>query len=157
MTRARQAAMELRRRHGIDGLMDEELLDRVAGAERLEIEEGWPLRGRVREVYCAGMLAIRGGLEAGWVFWLKAHGLGHHLLHRGNHLYVRDGLHLWQRHEMEAELFAGTLLLGAARPLTDLAMLSATAGVPRECVLSWQTACLLVDEEARRLAQAPHL
>jgi hypothetical protein len=97
----------------------------------------------VREVDAAGLLGIRAGLAAGWVRWLKAHGLGHHLVHRGNHLYAEGKLHLWHRQEIEAELFAGELFLAdlVGTPLT-LNELAAAARVPLECVYSWQAASI---------------
>ncbi|HEV8633166.1 MAG TPA: hypothetical protein VG370_02830 [Chloroflexota bacterium] len=102
--------MWLNRTHGVDGVPSDAELDAMLAATGLAVVEGCRFTGRVREVYAAGLLGIRAGLPAGWVRWLKAHGLGHHLLHRGNHLYRRGRLHLWQRHEVEAELFAGGLL-----------------------------------------------
>jgi hypothetical protein len=123
------------------GSPDDAALDALLADADLSVVEGCPFTGRVREVYAAGLLGIRAGLSSEWVRWLKGHGLGHHLLHRGNHLYAAGGLHLWQRQEIEAELFAGTLLFGPASPI-DVRRLAGTARVPPECVRSWQASVL---------------
>jgi hypothetical protein len=80
------------------------------------------------------------------VRWLKCHGLGHHLLHRGNRLYAEGRLYLWRRQEAEAELFAGTLLFGGAGPLRGPLALARAARVPLACARSWQAALLLAHE-----------
>lgn len=92
------------------------------------------------------MLGIRAGLSAEWTRWLKAHGLAHHLLHHGNHAYADGTFYLWAPQEVEAELFAGTLLFGDASPL-DLRGLAERAHVPAACVASWQAAALSVERE----------
>lgn len=136
-------AGRVRARQGVRGVPDDAELDALLAAEGLDVEEGWPFTGRVREAYSAGVLGIRAGLPSGWVRWLKAHGLGHHLLHHGNHLYATGTLHRWERQEVEAELFAGTLLLAdEPAPLFDLGRLAELGRVPPECVRSWQVAYL---------------
>ena len=149
MWTARDRALALRAAHGVGGVPSDAQLDRILAAEGLTVEVDWPFGGRVREVYSAGLLGIRAGLPRGWVRWLKGHGLGHHLLHRGNHLYARDGLHLWQRQELEAELFAGALLLPEP-PLAPATFpeLADHAEVPVECIHAWQAATALAVEVA---------
>jgi hypothetical protein len=141
MWEAERRAVRLRAVYGVAGPIDDRDLDAIVAAAGLVVEGGWPFVGRVREVYAVGRLGIRRGLSPEWVRWLKGHGLGHHLLHRGNHLYVRGGLHIWRRHEVEAELFAGTLLLpSVVDPGVGFTELGRRARVPAECVLSWQAA-----------------
>jgi hypothetical protein len=143
-----ERAARVRALHGVRGVPDDAHLDALLAAEGLDVEEGWVFTGRVREAYSAGMLGIRAGLSSEWVRWLKAHGLAHHLLHRGNHLYAEGTFHLWQRHEVEAELFAGTLLLAdAPPPVFNLPRLAELGRVPLECVRSWQVAYLVLQEE----------
>jgi hypothetical protein len=150
MLSARERAHALRAAHGLDGAPTDRQLDAILASTGLAVEADWPFTGRVREVYAAGRLGIRADLSRDWVRWLKGHGLGHHLLHSGNHLYVRDGLYLWQRQELEAELFAGTLLLaGAAVSCRSLDELARRAEVPLSCVHTWQAASLLAEELAR--------
>jgi hypothetical protein len=145
LSRARRLALDLRARHRIEGPPSEAELAATLSAAGLRVVHGCPFVGQVREVYADGLLGLRAGLAAGWVRWLKAHGLGHHLLHRGNHLFAANGLYLWQQQELEAELFAGTLLLGPVTPL-DLSGLADAAAVPPECIRAWQAASLLVRE-----------
>lgn len=149
---ARELALAFRERHGLKGAPTDRQIDRLLRAAGLEVERRWPFVGRVREVYAAGTLAIGRGQPPEWVRWLKCHGLGHHLLHRGNHLYAGDGIHMWQQQEIEAEMFAGTILLegveGAGPSLRRLAEL---ARVPIECVHSWQAVQIRIYEERGRL------
>ena len=135
LRRARERALALRAARGLDGPPDDARLDALLAAEGLAVVERCPFRGRAREVYVDGVLGIRRGLPPEWVRWLKAHGLAHHLLHHGNHAYADGTFYLWARQEAEAELFAGTLLFGAAGPL-DLAGLAERAGVPPSCARS---------------------
>jgi hypothetical protein len=139
--------MWLNRTHGVDGVPGDAELDALLAAAGLAVVEGCRFTGRVREVYAAGLLGIRAGLAPGWVRWLKAHGLGHHLVHRGNHLYAEGKLHRWRQQEIEAELFAGELFSAdlAGTPLT-LEGLAAAAGVPVACVRSWQAASIYAHE-----------
>ena len=146
MLLARQRALAVRASRRVVGGPDDATLDGLLADADLTVVEGCPFTGRVREVYAAGLLGIRAGTSPEWTRWLKGHGLGHHLLHRGNHLYSAGGLHLWQRQEIEAELFAGTLFFGPASPL-DISALAEMAAVPRECVRSWQASFLHFLEE----------
>lgn len=146
---ARERALALRTAHHLDGPPNDAALDALLAAEGLAVVARCPLHGRAREVYVDGVLGLRRGLPRAWVRWLKAHGLAHHLLHHGNHAYADESLYLWARQELEAELFAGTLLFGAAGPL-DLAGLAEGAGVPAECARSWQTAALTAEQERDR-------
>lgn len=133
--------------YGCETVLSDDGLDRLLAASGLRVIEGCPFNGRVREVYVNGLLGIRAGLSPEWARWLKLHGLGHHLLHRGNHLYVSNGLHLWQEQELEAELFAGAVLLGPVIGQTpSLPRLASVAKVPLECVLSWQAGVLHAHE-----------
>lgn len=153
--RVLERAEAMRRAHRLDGVVSDAALRHLLAAEGLVVFEGCPFGGRVREVYASGVLGIRAGVSPGWVRWLKCHGLGHHTLHRGNHLYVRDGLYLWQRQEIEAELFAGALLLGEQSPIQDLAALAEAAAVPVECVQAWQAALLSALEDRPRDGAGP--
>jgi hypothetical protein len=101
-------------------------------------------------VYADGVLGLAAGLSREWARWLKAHGLAHHLLHRGDHAYARAGLYLCQQQELEAELFAGTLVLGAVSSPAGLPALAAAARVPLACVHSWPAALALAHEPDRR-------
>ena len=151
MQPAQERARRLRSTIRLKGAPDDRALDALLAGSGLAVLERCPLPGPVREVYAAGLLGIRAGLSPEWVRWLKAHGLAHHLLHRGNHLYAEGKLYLWHRQEIEAELFAGELffadLVGA--PLT-LDGLAAAARVPLACVHSWQAASVYAHEVGLR-------
>jgi hypothetical protein len=143
---AQQRGLAVRAAHGLGGVPDDRALDALLRAEGLGVHERCPFGGRLREVYLGGVLGIRAGQPAGWVRWLKCHGLGHHLLHRGNRLYAEGKLYLWRRQEAEAELFAGTVLLGDVGPLRGPGALAREARVPLACARSWQAALLLAHE-----------
>jgi hypothetical protein len=144
--RARERGLTVRAAHSLFGAPDDRALDALLRAEGLAVVERCPFDGRLREVYLGGVLGIRAGQSTGWVRWLKCHGLGHHLLHHGNRLYAEGKLYLWRLQEAEAELFAGTLLFGAAGPLRGLDTLAREARVPLVCAQSWQAALLLAHE-----------
>lgn len=83
----------------------------MIAAAGLVVVEGCPFRGPAQEVNAHGLLGIARGLPRLRVRWLKAHGLGHHVLpHRGNHTYAAHKMYLWVQQELEAELFARTRL-----------------------------------------------
>lgn len=146
MRSVRERALALRAAHGLVGSPDDRALDALLAAAGLRVVERCPLVGRLREIYMGGVLAIRAGQPRSWVRWLKAHGLGHHLLHHGNRLYAEGPLYLWEQQEAEAELFAGTLMFGDRGPLCRLGDLAAEARVPTACARSWQGALLLANE-----------
>ena len=150
---AQERARRLRAAHRLRGPPDDRALAALLAGAGLAVLERCPLPDRVREAYAAGLLGIRTGLAPEWVRWLKAHGLAHRLLHRGNHLHAAGKLHLWHRQEIEAELFAGELfladLVGTPPTLNDLA---AAARVPLACVHSWQAASIDAYETGLRRA-----
>jgi hypothetical protein len=140
-----EAGHRLRGDYGV-GLMPiptEQLLE-IARDSGADVDLHEPLGGRVREVYAEGTIAIRRGMPEVWTRWLLAHGLGHHMLHpHANHLYLAGNDRLFERdrHEYQAELFAGALLVGEPhRPATtpkDALEMSAWYDVPFACVLRW--------------------
>lgn len=135
------AGHALRERYELRGVVSESDLEVVLAAERLTIDEGWPLSGRLQEVYIAergsgeGHAAIRRGLSVREVRWLTAHALGHHTMHRTNR-YILDRVTLAKR-EREAELFAGAFLLNIGWPFPPAWEIADTNKVPQDRVERW--------------------
>jgi hypothetical protein len=63
----------------------------------------------IREFRRGKIIGIRSDQSLPWRKWLKAHALGHYLMHAGDQLQL-DGWR-FRRQERQAEQFAGSLLL----------------------------------------------
>ena len=70
------------------------------------------LAGRLKEIYLGKHIVLKESLSPFEKRVLIAHALGHHFLHKGNHLYFAERGYIWnRRQEYEAEVFAAYLLI----------------------------------------------
>lgn len=136
--------MRLRLESGLVGVPSWETMLVLCSDLGADVEVDARLRGRVREVYVEGTIALKSGMRRIWQRWLLMHGCAHHVLHPSeNHLYLADSDDRYRidRHEREAEVFAGTFLFGPlAQPVlgvNDAMELAAWAEVPLVCTLRW--------------------
>jgi hypothetical protein len=109
-------ALALRDRHAISGVATEAELDRVLASCGVERIPDQPLAGRVKGLLVGRTLVLAAGLSGGWRCAVKAHELGHFLLHRGGgHFYLLEpSARMLQRAaEREAHVFGGALVLGS--------------------------------------------
>lgn len=101
----------------------------------------FPLTGRLREVVIEDYIFIKNGLTSPWRRWLRAHAFAHILLHVGNQVIIaQTNPLLYNRQELQADLFAGYLLVGDPLrfgPDATLHDIAAWATVPEECLLRW--------------------
>ncbi len=132
---AHEAAEQFARKHSLCRPVVETVLDRALAAENIEVVDA-PADLPVPEVRRGNVIGIRLGESHSWRKWLKAHALGHYLLHRGDQFENCDKLVL-ARQERQADLFAGWLLIGSARTSQPAWELAEQYGVPTECVEGW--------------------
>lgn len=121
MWTALRLAGAVREKYAIRGVATEDEIDLALAGEGLVVWERAPLRGRVRGLHYEGVVALGAHLGRGERCAVKGHELAHFLLHDRNALYlaVPSQKVLGSRHESEATLFAGGLLIGV--PKDDLA------------------------------------
>lgn len=141
--------------HGVAGVATWGDLARVARAAGAEVWFDVDLRGRVWGLYFEGVICVRRRLQPGDQKLVVAHELGHAMLgHDGARFYRRDARR-WRPSglELQASLFAWTLLLG--QPPPDLDALDAQiaaghrAGLPLDWLFSVASA-LTLDHPAVR-------
>jgi hypothetical protein len=143
MDGAVRRGLHLRSEFGITGISSEDEVDAVLGAHGIEVGPPMPFRGRIRGVLLGDMIYLRGSLERGERTVVKAHELGHHLLHETSAFYMNTPLHvgLGSRQEREAHLFAGALVLGrppaSTEGVADLMQDGWHAGVPASFLFEW--------------------
>lgn len=122
MSRAQELAGHLRSEFLLAETVPDCDLEAVCAAMRLDVAFGESLPADLPELYVNGRLALRRGLPDAEERWLIAHGLGHHLMHKGSRFRV-DRATLAKK-EREAEEFAGYLFLArtwALHPAWELA------------------------------------
>lgn len=145
---SRELAVYLRGLDGINGIPTDEDIARMAKRAGLVIDEDQPFRGRVREIYVSGHVAVRKGTERTWRRWLILHALGHHICHTGNSIAECrfDNGRWWAQHrkrERNAELIAGWTIFGNLPDRDPLgfgmtpALVAEWGEVPEECVRRW--------------------
>lgn len=139
MSRAAAMGASLRRWLGISGRVDAE---EVAGVMGLTVYRRPMLA--VQEVKLGDSVAISSCIDDRTARWALAHAVGHHLLHPGNHLFLRDQTQLGGKIERQAEDFAWGLLvdLEEARVagLQYVADIASRFGVPGALVWRhWET------------------
>lgn len=108
-------AVQLRERGHIRGTASEDDLRELVTADGMDVVDRWGFRSRrLRAMHVDGTIYLSHRLDRGWRLALTAHEYGHAVMHPGNHLYlaVPQLVHLRNRQEREAQVFAGTLLLG---------------------------------------------
>lgn len=132
--------------HGISGVASEEDVDRVIEAHGITVHERHPFVGRVKGLLIDDHIFIRSGLRSGERAAIKAHELGHFVLHDGNGLYLKMPKHrlIGHRRERQAQLFAGALILGspaAARlQIKERIFEASENGVPTTFICSYASA-----------------
>lgn len=137
--RGREVALELRAQHGIRDILSDGDLDELMGELGVTVEER-RFRSGVSELIVDDVVVLDTRLAHSWRRWLKAHALGHHLLHSGNQLEMSL---LVQGHwERQVEEFAGWLIFGTlpfsvSSGNVDAGMLAEWGDVPVECVRRW--------------------
>lgn len=133
MNRAQKKAVRLRRDMGLQGQVDAE---EVASSLGLVIQP-WHMKVQ-QEMLMDNYIGVAKRLDSRWRRWVIAHAIGHHLMHSGNHLWIRDHTGFGGRFEREAEDFAGALLIDAAEAveegLTEVWEVAEHFGVPEEMV-----------------------
>ncbi len=97
----------------------------------------WPFRV-IQEMQVDGVIAVAQRLNPPWRRWVTAHAVGHHILHPGNHIWMRRRGLLNDAVEQEAEEFARALLVDG-REAADLGLttpweVAAYFEVPQEMV-----------------------
>lgn len=137
---ARDRAEELRGLYQVDGAMNASTLDRLLKHLQSEVFTLSNLPGPLRDLYAEPLLYIRRGQGQPWEKWIKAHVIGHRLLHVGNQLEMPATFIDYQ--ECQAEEFAGWLLWGDPAKLrggltVTTRNVAEVAAVPVECVEKW--------------------
>ena len=137
----------IRMLYGIRGVASEEDVDRALEGHGLTIHERHPFRGRVKGLLIEDHVFIRRGLQSGERAAVKAHELGHYVLHEGNGLYLQvTQRFVGQRRERQAQLFAGALILGspsaASRHIRARIFEAQENGVPIEFLCSYASAII---------------
>ncbi len=134
MTRASQAGREMRSRLGIEGAVDPEAVAADVGVALID----WPFKSEVEELKLPDTIFIAERLGPKDRRWAVAHALGHHVLHDGNHLWLRSSTQLASKYEREAEAFAYGLLVdqvdALGKGLETTEELSEYFGVPSEMI-----------------------
>ena len=129
----------LRRKYELTGAVDVQGL-----ADRLGLHVAlWPLpAAEVHEITRGRRIAVSDELSDQERRWAIAHGIGHRIMHPGNHSWLRTHTWLAVSWEREAEQFAYGLLVDEAEALTErLSMLADVAehfGIPMDTL--WHNA-----------------
>jgi len=136
-------------------------LDRALKLAGIEILMYASLPGDLYDILAEPYGLMLRGIGREWELWLKAHLLGHRLLHVGNQLEMPPPWVDWQ--ERQAEVFAGYLIFGEPADLYDGAIVTVrgvamAAHVPMECVRRWwrYTGAHIIDEPRYRRARYAH-
>ena len=133
MTRAQSRAADLRRELGLRGRVDAEFVANYLGFEVVP----WPFRV-LQEIQVADAIGVAERLDPSWRRWMIAHAMGHSLLHPGNHVWMQEHTSFDARIELEAEEFAGALLIdkdeAMVQGLAEPRDIAEYFGVPEEMV-----------------------
>ena len=135
--RAKDKGRLLRAKHGLTGAVD---VGALAEVLRLRVDS-WDLPAEeLHEAIRGRNIAVAAGLKATGHRWAVAHGIGHWVLHPGNHLWLRAQSMLAIPYERQAEEFAYGLLVDEAEAATErlptLAHVADYFGVPMGTVLA---------------------
>ena len=99
------------------------------------------LSGAMKMVILEHMMFLQSNLESALTRWLRAHAIGHLLLHGDEEPYFACGPYVGgSTLEIEAELFAGFLLIGdpvTLNPQWSPWQIAEWARVPWDRVLNW--------------------
>jgi hypothetical protein len=130
-----RAAQQIRRYYGLRAIVSETALDGVLKNEGLKVIK-LPAEFPIPEFLRGHTIGIRSDQSTSWRKWLKAHALGHYLLHRGNQLTSADDV-IIAKQERQADLFAGWLLLAHAWQGETPDEIAEKCGVPVERAQWW--------------------
>jgi Zn-dependent peptidase ImmA (M78 family) len=109
MTKAQKRARQILRKYKLSTAPIN--LQTIVDGENLILDE-WDFHGRVKEVYLGDSIGIDQNMDPEKQRELIAHALGHHFLHKGNHLYFETNDQFCTfKQEHEAQCFAAELLL----------------------------------------------
>jgi hypothetical protein len=132
---AYRSARRFAKEYNLPFPVDEDSLDDALKAEGLSITEA-PVTLPMREFRQGKVIGIRIDQPSRWRLWLKAHALGHYLMHRGDQDKFADGV-VVDKQEHQADLFAGYLLIGSCWTGESMGDIASNRGVPHECVERW--------------------
>lgn len=142
--RALLQADAMRLHHNILGVASEEDVDRAIAGHGLTLHERYPFVGRVRGAIIDDHVFIADGLCGGERIAVKAHELGHYVLHEGNGFYLQMPMHriIGLRRDRQAQLFAGALILGSPTgvSVSERIIEAQENGVPIEFLCSYASA-----------------
>ena len=129
--RAKDQGRLLRRKYGLTGQVDAVALAEVMGL-RVDL---WHLPAKdLHEATRGRNIAVAADLDAREQRWAVAHGIGHRILHPGNHLWLRATTMLAVPYERQTEQFTFGLLVDEAEVKADrlltLAEVAGRFGVP---------------------------
>ena len=134
MSIAREAALRIQKRYRLARPIQETDLDRVLHTLGFRVVE-IPVSLPVLEFTWGHTIGIRADQSPRSRLWLKAHALGHCLLHVGDQTTLDNW---WLRHqERQAEEFAGWLLIGHIKVAAEPWDLADYYDVPQERVQYW--------------------
>jgi len=109
MTKAQRRARQILRKYKLSTAPIN--LQTIIEGENLMLDE-WNFHGRVKEVYLGDSIGIDNSVDHKKQRELIAHALGHHFLHKGNHLYFEtNDQFITFKQEHEAQCFAAELLM----------------------------------------------
>jgi hypothetical protein len=131
----RQHALQFAVRYRLRSPVSEPALDRALVRRRIDVIET-PADFIFPEFRCGRVIAIRADVPAPWRLWLKAHALGHYLMHRGDQILDAHLIDV-PKQERQAEEFAGWLLLGGTWRLMPPWELAEYHDLPEECIRKW--------------------
>ena len=135
MSFAEDRARELREQFELGEVVENVDLEAICAVFDIDLAFGEDLPAELPELYVDGRIALRKGLSEEEERWYIVHGLGHHVLHRGNRFHA-DTFVLAKK-EREAELFAGHLLLGSSWPFHTPYDLAAMHTLPQTLIERW--------------------
>ena len=137
--KGREKGRMLRQKYGLTGCVDvQDLADRLD----LRVAE-WPLPAdEVHEITRGRRIAVSHELNDQERRWAIAHGIGHRVMHPGNHSWLRAHTWLAIGYEREAEQFAYGLLVdeaeAEAEQFSNLGEAAEHFGVPMHTL--WENA-----------------
>ncbi|HCE30924.1 hypothetical protein A2778_05770 [Candidatus Daviesbacteria bacterium RIFCSPHIGHO2_01_FULL_40_24] len=109
MKNARKRARQIVRKYNLSTAPID--LYKIIDNEYLTLDE-WVFQGRVKEMYVGDSIGILQSATPRKKRELIAHALGHHFLHRGNHMYFEESDQFKKfKQEIEAQCFATELLI----------------------------------------------
>lgn len=115
-------ALEIRSRHGIEGVASEDEVDRAVAGAGFDLREDRPYEDRLYGRFFRGTVCVKRGLWPELRRVVKAHELGHGVLGHDTGYYLQPALGGEVPRgaaEIQAQIFAWTLLVGEPAPSAD--------------------------------------